>query len=77
MVIKGRKPRKRQHHFWVMVGDVIYDLTAHQFPRRKPIIGAVADPFFFTYPQWEIEGGRDFVEGGDVVALHRAGVIPF
>jgi len=32
---------------------------------------------FFSFPDWAIERGRDFVDRDEVVALYRAGVIPF
>lgn len=76
-VIKGTRPRKHEHHFWVMVGDLCYDLTAHQFPKRKPIIGLLAHPLFFSFPEWKIELGRDLVNREEVLSLHRAGIIPF
>lgn len=76
-IIKGTKPRKHQHHLWVMVGALNYDLTAHQFPRRKPIIGVLAHSFFFTFPDWKVEYGRDFVAREEIIALYREGVIPF
>ena len=76
-IIKGTKPKKYEHHFWVMVGDLHYDLTSHQFARRKPIIGVLAHHFFFTYPEIQVETERDFVERSEVVALYRNGFIPF
>lgn len=76
-IIKGTD-RRHGHHLWVMVGDLIYDLTAHQFPGREPIIGALADEFLLDeYPDWSVETGRDFVDRDEVIALYRAGVIPF
>lgn len=77
VIIKGTKPRKHEHHFWVMVGDLNYDLTAHQFPRHIPIVGILAHSLFFSFTEWEVEHRRDFVERDAVIALHRAGVIPF
>jgi hypothetical protein len=76
-IIKGTKPRKQEHHFWVVAGDWNYDLTAHQFSCRKPIIGVLAHRFFFTFPEWAVEHGRDFVDRDEVVALYRQGAIPF
>lgn len=76
-IIKGTD-RQHGHHLWVMAGDLIYDLTAHQFPSREPIIGALADEFLLDeYPDWSVETGRDFVDRDEVIALYRAGVIPF
>ncbi|TNC98618.1 MAG: Uncharacterized protein FD119_89 [Stygiobacter sp.] len=75
-IIKGTT-RGHEHHLWVMVGDLIYDLTAHQFPRRKPIIGALCHRLPLSYPDWEVEEGRDFVNRDEVVRLFRNGVIPF
>ncbi len=75
-IIKGTK-RGHEHHLWVTVGDLIYDLTAHQFPRRRPIIGVYYHRLPLSYPDWEIEKGRDFVDREEVVRLFRNGVIPF
>jgi hypothetical protein len=77
VVMKGTKPRKHEHHFWIRVGDFHYDLTAHQFPRRRPIVGVLAHSLFFSFAEWEVEHGRDFVERDAVIALYRAGAIPF
>ncbi|HEX7711878.1 MAG TPA: hypothetical protein VF418_13175 [Sphingomonadaceae bacterium] len=76
-IIKGTN-RRHEHHLWVMAGDLIYDLTAHQFPGREPVIGALADEFLLDeYPDWSVETNRDFVDRDEVIALYRAGVIPF
>jgi hypothetical protein len=76
-IIKGTD-RRHGHHLWVMAGDLIYDLTAHQFPGREPIVGALAHEFLLDeYPDCSIETGRDFVDRDEVIALYRAGVIPF
>lgn len=76
-IIKGTN-RRHEHHLWVMAGDLIYDLTAHQFPGREPVIGALADKFLLDeYPDWSVETNRDFVDCDEVIALYRAGVIPF
>lgn len=76
-MIKGTKPKKHEHHFWVMVGDLNYDLTAHQFPKRKPIIGALTHNFFHSFPEWQIEKDRSFVERDRVIEAYRSGIIPF
>ena len=76
-IIKGTKPEKYEHHFWVMVGDLHYDLTAHQFARCKPIIGVLKHPFFLTYPEIQVETERNFVECSEVITLYRNGFIPF
>lgn len=76
-IIKGSKASGYEHHFWVMVGDWNYDLTAHQFAGRKPRIGVLADPLFLSFPEWNIENKREFVERSEVVAAFRSGVIPF
>ncbi|HWU72390.1 MAG TPA: hypothetical protein VN137_02835 [Sphingomonas sp.] len=76
-IINGTKPGTAEHHFWVMVGDWNYDLTAHQFRPCKPIIGALADELFLTFEDWEVEQKRDFVDRDEVVALYRSGAIPF
>lgn len=76
-IIKGTN-RRHEHHLWVLAGDLIYDLTAHQFPSREPVIGALADKFLLDeYPDWSVEPKRDFVDRNEVIALYRAGVIPF
>ena len=76
-IIKGTN-RRHEHHLWVMAGDLIYDLTAHQFAGREPVIGALADKFLLDeYPDWSVEIKRDFVDRDDVIALYQAGVIPF
>ncbi len=73
-IIKGTKPGTAQHHLWVTVGDRHYDLTAHQFAPREPIIGVLADELFLSvFADWEVELSRDFVDRDTVVALHRAG----
>jgi hypothetical protein len=77
MIVKGTD-RRHAHHLWVMVGDLIYDLTAHQFTGRKPVIGALVDQFLLReYSDWSIEEGRDFVDRAEVVALYRSGILPF
>jgi len=76
-IIKGTN-RRHEHHLWVMAGDLIYDLTAHQFLGREPVIGALADKFLLDeYPDWSVETNRDFVDRDEVIACYRAGVIPF
>lgn len=76
-IIKGSKASGYDNHFWVVVGGLTYDLTAHQFPGVEPVIGALADPMHHTYDDWTVEDGRDFVERDEVVARYKAGVIPF
>ena len=76
-VFKGSKVCGYEHHFWVMVGDWIYDLTAHQFAGHDPKIGVLADPLFFSYPDWSVEQSRDFVDRACVIAAYRRGVLPF
>ncbi|MGE4410874.1 MAG: hypothetical protein AB7D33_09925 [Sphingobium sp.] len=76
-IIKGSKACGYEHHFWVMVGDWTYDLTAHQFAGETPKIGVFADPLFHSFPDWNIENRRDFVDRSEVVAAFRNGVIPF
>ncbi|MGH6696253.1 hypothetical protein [Sphingopyxis sp.] len=77
VLIKGTKPRKHEHHLWVSVDTWLYDLTAHQFPRRRPIIGAFAHSLFFSFADWKIEHCRDFVDRGTIIDNYRRGVIPF
>lgn len=76
-IIRGTD-RRHEDHLWVMTGDLIYDLTAHQFAEREPVIGALVDDFLLSeYPNRSVETQRDFVDRDDVIALYRAGVIPF
>lgn len=77
LLIKGTRPRKQEHHFWVSAKTWLYDLTAHQFPRRRPIIGAPAHSLFFSFAEWKIERGRDFVDRDLILDGFRRGVIPF
>lgn len=77
-IIKGKKPKAHEFHYWVLVGDCAYDLTAHQFSRQQPIIGKLANTLHLrTFSRWELEHGRDFVEREVVVDLYKRGVIPF
>jgi hypothetical protein len=77
-IVKGTKLDVYEHHFWVTVGQLHYDLTAHQFAGHKPIIGTLSDKLFSdVFPDWEVEYGREFVERDDVLGSFRAGVIPF
>ncbi|MCI9868660.1 hypothetical protein RHIZ_22125 [Rhizobium skierniewicense] len=77
-IVKGTKLDVYEHHFWVTVGQLHYDLTAHQFAGHKPIIGTLSDKLFSdVFPDWEVEHGREFVERDDVLGSFRAGVIPF
>lgn len=76
-IIKGSKACGYEHHFWVMVGDWTYDLTAHQFAGHTPKIGVLADPLFLSFPDWNIENTRDFVDRSEVVAAFHNGFIPF
>jgi len=77
-IIQGTRREVDEHHYWVIADDLIYDLTAHQFPGQSPIIGVQAHtPFLDEFPDREIERGRDFVDRASVIAAYRAGVIPF
>lgn len=76
-IIKASKASGYDNHFWVVVGDLSYDLTAHQFAGYRPIIGVLADPLHHEYADWTLEHRREFVERDEIVALYRAGVIPF
>lgn len=76
-IIKGTN-RQYGHHLWVMVENLVYDLTAHQFPDREPVIGGLVDAFLRDeYADWSVETQRDFVDRDEVLALYRAGSIPF
>lgn len=77
-IVKGTKRDVYEHHFWVTVGPLHYDLTAHQFAGHKPIIGTLSDSLFSdVFPHWEVEHGRDFIERDHVLGFSRAGIIPF
>ena len=77
-IIKGTREDVYEHHYWVMVCDLIYDLTVHQFPGQSPIIGASTHtPFLDEFPDREIETGRDFVDRAGVIAAYRKGIIQF
>lgn len=77
-IIKGARRDLYEHHFWVLVGDLTYDLTAHQFPGHEPIIGVLAHTLFLDeFPEWEIETERDFVDRSRVISAYHASVIPF
>lgn len=77
VVIKGTRPRKREHHFWVICEGLYYDLTAHQFPGRKPIIGVAKHSFFKSFPQQAISQDAEFVDQRKVLRLYRTGMIKF
>ena len=76
-IIRGTKPRLHEHHFWVRAAGLLYDLTAHQFPRRRPILGVERHALFASFPEHRAIHEHGFVDRKEVLALHRAGVIPF
>lgn len=76
-IIRGTKPRLHEHHFWVRAAGSLYDLTAHQFPGRRPILGVERHALFDSFPEHRVIHEQDFVDREEVLALHRAGVIPF
>lgn len=77
-VIRGSKPCGYEHHFWVMVGDWIYDLTAQQFAGQRPIVGVLAHPFLIDeFPEWALATDRSFVDRDEIVSLFRNGIIQF
>lgn len=76
-IIRGTKPRLHEHHFWVRVDGSLYDLTAHQFPNRRPILGVERHTFFAGFPEQRVLHEPDFVDREEVLTLYRAGVIPF
>lgn len=76
-IIRGTKPRLHEHHFWVRAAGSLYDLTAHQFPGRKPILGVERHALFASFPEHRAIHEHGFVDREEVLALHRAGVIPF
>jgi hypothetical protein len=77
-IIRGSKPCGYEHHFWVMAGDWIYDLTAHQFGDHRPVIGVLEHELFLDeFPEWSLVADHSFVDRDEVVGLYRSGVIPF
>ena len=80
-IIRGTKPRLHEHHVWVRAAGSLYDLTAHQFPGRRPILGverhAERHALFGSFPEHRAIHEHGFVDREEVLALHRAGVIPF
>lgn len=76
-IIRGTKPRLHEHHFWVRAAGSLYDLTAHQFPKRRPILGVERHALFARFPEQRVMHEPDFVDREEVLALYRAGVIPF
>lgn len=76
-IIRGTKPRKFEHHFWVSTCGRLYGLTAHQFAGRRPIIGVERHSFFATYPRQEELYQSGFVDRGRIRRLYRRGIIPF
>lgn len=76
-IIRGTKPRLHEHHFWVQAAGSLYDLTAHQFPGRRPILGVERHALFARFPEHCAIHEHGFVDREKVLALHRAGVIPF
>lgn len=76
-VIKGTKPRKNEHHFWVRCDGLLYDLTAHQFSGRRPILGVEQHSFFETFPQQVVLENPGFIDQRRVLELYRSGAIVF
>ncbi|MDV3459237.1 hypothetical protein RZN05_19730 [Sphingomonas sp. HF-S4] len=76
-IVRGTKPRLWQHHYWVRVRGLCYDLTAHQFAGRRPIIGVERHSFFATWPHQRATYQEGFVDSHAVIDLFRRGVIPF
>jgi hypothetical protein len=66
-----------EHHFWVRAADSLYDLTAHQFPGQHPILGVERHALFASFPEHDITHEHGFIDREEVLALYRAGVIPF
>jgi hypothetical protein len=76
-IIRGTDPKKYEHHFWVQVGDRIYDLTAQQFRGRRSILGAAATPLAARFKEQREMHEVDFVDREEVIDLFRRGIIPF
>lgn len=76
-VIKGTKPRKNEHHFWVRCEGLLYDLTAHQFSGRRPILGAERHSFLETFPLQVVSENPEFIDQRRVLELFRSGAIVF
>lgn len=77
-VWRGKKPNGEMHFWNVTRGGLIYDLTAHQFPREKAIIGkrtsVTANRFRSDVVLYRDERN---LERDQVVAAYRDSLIPF
>lgn len=77
LLIKGTKPRKWEHHFWVRIGFFLYDLTCHQFDRTKPLIGKLSCSLHDRFPQQVVDQDRSHIDRVKVVCGYHQGIIPF
>lgn len=78
-ILQGSHTGKNEHHFWVEIDGLVYDLTAHQFPGHRPILGEPGTPLVVLFPQVDIAldeplGGLDLEL---IVQAYRDGMIPF
>lgn len=76
-VVRGTNT-KQEHHFWVEIEGLIFDLTAHQFePFETPILGEKSSSLTKEYEPDDQGPNYDFVDESTIVALHWCGVIRF
>lgn len=76
-VIRGTDPERYEHHFWVSAGGRVYDLTAHQFPGYRPVLGEIENPLSLRFSEHCEMHEPEFVDRGEVIDLFRRGIIPF
>lgn len=77
VIIKGANPMGTGDHYWVMVGDLVYDLTAAQFEGFEPVLGSSIHPLGACFPDQIVHDDRSHVDRESVLELHRLGLIPF
>ncbi len=76
-VVRGTNT-KHEHHFWLEIEGLIFDLTAHQFENiEAPILGEKSSPLTREYEPDDEEPGHDLVSEGTIIQLHRLGVFGF
>lgn len=76
-IIRGTDTKKYEHHFWVLAGGRIYDLTAQQFRGRQPILGAAVTPLARRFAEQQETHELGFVDRSQVIDLFHRGIIPF
>ena len=71
-IIKGRKRRKHEFHYWVELDGNIYDLSGHQFRGvPTPIVGESESKLKKRFPIQVEDQEYDFLDRDEVLALHR------